>query len=155
MDVFYLGLLIWLILITFWAINSYRLNQIESKGYLFVKAKTEYFEPRRPHSESYNDFLKLISSEYVKHQEKLPAVLSQLIKDYIEVVGYTAVINESINLSENFKLLLTDPDEWFYLQLNIIDSSNLSRKEELAKRYIQILDEAEQLLGVSLVSEKE
>ena len=155
MDVFYIGLLLWLILITFWAINSYRVNQIESKGYIFEKAKIEYFEPPRPHSESYNDFLKLTSSEYVKQQEKLPAILSQLIEDYMEVVGYTMVNYDSINLSENLKLLLTDPDEWFYLQLNIIDSSNLSRKEELAKRYIQILNEVEQLLGVSLVSEKE
>ncbi|MFX1515989.1 MAG: hypothetical protein ACFFC6_06745 [Promethearchaeota archaeon] len=152
MDIIYISILLWLILIAFWAINSYRFKQ-DSESYVFEKAKTEYFEPPRPHSESYNNFLKLTSSEYVKVQEKLPAVLAQLIKGYLEAVGYSTVNNDSIDFSENLKLLLTDPDEWFFLQLNIIDFSNLPRNDELAKRYIQILDEVEQTLGISLFSQ--
>lgn len=154
MDVLYISLIILLIFLTFWAINSFRSKRIEENTYLFEKAKTEYLKPPRPHSELYTDFLQLTSSAYSKQQVKIALVLSQLIKDYMELSGHT-VSSESINLSKNLKLLLTDPDEWFSLQLNFIDRSELSRKEGLSKRYIQILDEVQQLLNIPLVSEME
>ncbi len=152
MDVLYISLLILLIFLTFWAINSHRVKQKESQTPQFKKARTEYLKPPRPHSESYNNFFRLASSVYSKQQKKIALVLSQLIKDYMELSDHSS---ERKNLSENLKLILTDPDEWFLLQLDLIDRSEVSRKQGLSKSYIQVLDEVQHLLNISLVFEME
>ena len=155
MDILFVSLLVLVISLTVWAINTYRSKRVDSKVNQFKKGKTEYLEPPRPHSESYENFLRLTSSIYSKQQKKIVLTMSQLIKDYINLGGIITVSDESLNLSESLKLLLTDPDKWYYLQLNTIDRSELSRKEGLSEQYIQILDEVQQLLNISLISEME
>ncbi|MFX1505125.1 MAG: hypothetical protein ACFFDC_03325 [Promethearchaeota archaeon] len=154
MDILFVSLLVLVILLTIWAINSYKAQQVEKKSYLFKKGKIQYLDPPRPHSELYKNYIRLTSSVYSKQQKKIALVMSQLIMEYFNLNNQTP-ISESKNLSKNLKLFLTDPDEWFSLQLDIIDRSELPRKEGLSKQYIQILDEVQQLLSITLLSEKE
>ncbi|MFW9904610.1 MAG: hypothetical protein ACFFFH_09780 [Candidatus Thorarchaeota archaeon] len=154
MDILFISLLVLVIFLTIWALNSYKSQQVESKSNLFEKGKTQYLEPPRPHSELYKNYIRLTSSVYSKQQKKTAFVMSQLIKEYFDLKSQTP-ITENKNLSKTLRLFLTDPDEWFSLQLNFIDRSGLPRKEGLFKHYIQILDEVEQLLSIPLLSEME
>ncbi|MFX0209707.1 MAG: hypothetical protein ACFFDT_27245 [Candidatus Hodarchaeota archaeon] len=151
----YVILLILLIFLTIWAINSYRLKRTKQKTTFFEKSRTEYLNPPRPHSESFNDFFRLSSSFYIRQQKKIAFLLSQLIKDYMGLSDHTTISSERRNLSENLELLLSDPDKWFDLQLNLIGRSDRTQRKGLSKRYIQILDEVQQLLGITLISEME
>lgn len=128
---------------------------MKQKTYNFEKSRIEYKNPPRPHSESFNDFFRLTSSFYPRQQKKIAFLLSQLIKDYMELSDNTTESSDSKNLSENLELLLSDPDEWFDLQLNLIGLSERSQRKGLSKRYFQTIDEVQQLLGITLISEME
>lgn len=154
MDILFISLLVLVIFLTIWAINSYKSQQVDRNGYQFEKGKTQYLDPLRPHSELYKNYIRLTSSVYSKQQKKIALVMSQLIKEYFDLKSQTP-ISDIKNLSKNLRLFLTDPDEWFSLQLNFIDRSELPRKEGLSKQYIQILDEVQQLLSITLLSEME
>jgi hypothetical protein len=155
MDILFVSLLVLVIFLTIWAINSYKAQQVKKKkSYLFKKGKAQYLDPPRPHSELYKNYIRLTSSVYSKQQKKIALVMSQLITEYFNLNSQTP-ISESKNLSKNLRLFLTDPDEWFSLQLDIIDRSELPRKKGFSKQYIQIINEVEQLLSITLLSEME
>ncbi len=155
MNISFIIILILLIIFTYRVINSYSLKQFKSVIYHLERAKAEYIEPPRPHSKSYIDFLQLASSIHSSQQKRLTLVLSQLIKDNIEIRRQTG----NLMCSENLNLLINDPNGWYRQQSALIVRSGSSRKKDLPdilyKQYIQILNEVEELLGISLISKME
>ncbi|MFX0014759.1 MAG: hypothetical protein ACFFB2_00835 [Promethearchaeota archaeon] len=151
MDPLFIVLLLVLIILTFWAINSYKRNEEEKVTKHFRKAKTKYIEPPRPHSISYSRFFRLASSVYSKQKEELAMALSRSIKEYIDLTGEEG----NLQTSENLNLLINDPERWAHLQKDLIFRSNLNYQEEIMNQYIQILNELQGLLDIKLVYEKE
>ena len=131
------------------------LKQVKGINYHFEKAKTEYVEPDRPHSKSYSDFLQLSSSVHSRQQKRAILVLSQMINDYIELADQAG----NLKCSEDLTLLINDPNAWYRLHSALITRSGAPRKKDLTdiffKHYMQILNEVQQILDISLVPEKD
>lgn len=144
-----------LVILTYRVINSQRPKQIQPVLYHFEKAKTEYIEPSRPHSKSFNDFLQLASGVHAKQHEKLTQILSQLIKDYIKLKDHEG----NLVFSESLNLFISDPKGWYRHQSALITSSSKLRKKDSSdifyNHFVQILEELQQLLDIVLLPKME
>lgn len=144
-----------LIFLGFRAIQSHwsDIPDVEIVTHSFEKGKTEYTEPPRPHSKTFGDFLQLALMSTPNRQKKLTQVFSLLIQEYIEIGEHNG------KYSENLTLLINNPNQWLQDQHDHIKRTNLSRKrytsDILYERFIEILIEVQDLLGIPLLSEIE
>ncbi len=158
MNLFYGIVLVLLIIITSRTINMYRMKYIKLVTYHFEKAKTEYIEPPRPYSKSYNELLRLLTSVHSRKQKELIVMLSQLIKDYAELTGQM----DNIMRNKNLILLINEPKAWYrhYSQeMTLITRSGVFHKKDPSEifyqKFIEILTEVQQVLGIPLISKME
>ena len=148
-------ILIILVLLTIRVLNLHRPEQIQPVMYHFEKAETEYIEPSRPHSNSFNDFLQLASSVHARQHKRLTIILSQLIKDYIKLKNHDG----NLVFSENLNLFISDPKGWYRHQSALITRSSEFRKKDFSdifyNHFIQFLEELQQLLDIVLLPKME
>ncbi|MFX1282522.1 MAG: hypothetical protein ACFFB5_02665 [Promethearchaeota archaeon] len=160
MNIFYIIILIVVIIFTYRTINSYSQGQIKKSDYDFKKAKTRYIDPPRPNSNSYNELIRLISSNYSRRHKQVILMLSQLIRDYMKLTGE----EDKIKCSENLILLIKDPNGWYrhYSDEMALKThsgtlySRIFRKKDSSEIFYQklliIIEEVQQVLGIPLIS---
>ncbi|MHA2243536.1 MAG: hypothetical protein ACXADY_01070 [Candidatus Hodarchaeales archaeon] len=148
-------ILVILIILAYRVLNLRRPEEIQPVMYHFEKAETEYKEPSRPHSKTFNDFLQLASSVHERRHEILTQTLSQLINDYINFKNY----NGNLVFSENLNLFISDPKGWYRHQSTPITRSREFRKKKSSDIFhthlIEILEELQQHLDIILLPKME
>ncbi len=121
--------------------------------YSFKKGQTEYFEPSRPHSDIFHDYLKLALMSTGHRQHEFSRLVSNMIKEQIE--EKSAVTYH--NCSDSLALLLTNPKSWLISKLEMIEIPNKQKKdlifEFLFQQYTEIFTELEEILDIDLLPE--
>ncbi|MHA2224993.1 MAG: hypothetical protein ACXAC8_07300 [Candidatus Hodarchaeales archaeon] len=114
------------------------------------KANTEYHDPPRPNSKTFNEYLHLALMSTPERQKVLARTLAQLISEYFGSEG---------EFSDNIMDLMADSNQWLLNQFQNLSFNDLPRGKDhidiLHEKYIQIFEEIQQHLGFSLVSRKE
>ncbi|UCE13303.1 MAG: hypothetical protein JSV04_14095 [Candidatus Heimdallarchaeota archaeon] len=154
---YYILIIMILLFIALRSINSYwpkKMNDLVSYDF-FEKGNTEYSEPPRPSSNSYKKFLRLASMKTKNQQKTLTQTLSHLLNDLFQMKGQKKIQE----CSKNLNLLLTDPERWYHYHSSLITESMSFRKVKASKVFLllftQILDEVQELLGISLYTDME
>lgn len=137
------------------AIYSHWLKDIEHPDvHIYRKGNTEYNEPLRPHSKTFNDLVKLAIMSTPHRQRQLAQTFSQLLN---ETINYDLYSKNAI--SESLKSLMDNPDTWLdQIYYEIEQSSKLKKKstsEFLYNRFIQILKETQELIQIPLLPESD
>jgi hypothetical protein len=149
---FILAILIFLSILALRSLWPRFIPSIES-FYSFEKGQTEYFEPSRPHSDIFHDYLKLslMSTGYRQHEFTL--LVSNMVKEHIETKS--ALSNQ--NYSDSLAHLLLNPNSWLISKLDMIEMSNKKKEnlifEFLFQQYVEIFTELEDLLDINLLPE--
>jgi len=123
--------------------------------YIFEKGNTDYFEPPRPHSEMYRDYLHVALMSTSNRQQEFAILVSKMIKEHIEEKPYLAKIEYSQNLAS----LLSNPKKWLQNKDKVLSLPSTSKKNTaldiLYLQYVEIFTEVEQLLDINLLSKLE
>ncbi len=123
--------------------------------YSFKKGKTEYFNPPRPHSDIYHDYLKLALMTTTHRQQEFANLVSRLIKEHINDKDQIT----SLEYSENLTNLLSNPKLWLQSKYTPLVLSyrlkKLSAFEILQQEYVEIFTEVENLLDIQILPKVE
>ncbi|MFX0084993.1 MAG: hypothetical protein ACFFAU_04900 [Candidatus Hodarchaeota archaeon] len=123
--------------------------------YSFKKGKTEYFDPSRPHSNIYHDYLKLALMTTTHRQQEFASLVSRLIKEHINEKDQITRLEYSENLSN----LLSNPKLWLqskYTPLALpIRPRKTSAFEILYQEYVEIFTEVENILDIQILPKME
>ncbi len=138
-------------------INSYWLKEELLKDQnKFRKGKIKYKEPPRPFSKVFYGFLQLALMKTHSRQEQLTRVFSNSIKEYLELKPQLG----NVKFSDNFNLLVNDPNSWLQHQYDkIIYSKKFQRKKSVSdflyEEYIKVLVELEESMDIQLLVKSE
>ncbi|MFX1250540.1 MAG: hypothetical protein ACFFCZ_02910 [Promethearchaeota archaeon] len=124
----------------------------ETESYSFRKGKTEYYDPPRSHSPIFNEVFKLAFLGGPFHHQKMTFILSNLIKENLELKSQT----KKLEYSENLSNLMNDPYQWFRLQYDKMAQLGISHQVEfLNEQYEEILKEVEEIMDLSFFPKSE
>ncbi len=123
--------------------------------YMFEKGNTDYFEPPRPHSDLYRDYLHVALMSTSHRQQEFAILVSKMIKEHIEEKKHLKMIE----YSQNLDTLLSNPKMWLQNKDKILPLPSTSKKNTaldiLYLQYVEIFTEVEQLLDIHLLSKLE
>ena len=145
-------LLMVLIILGFRAISSHWFKEMEA-SYVnsFNKGKTEYIDPPRSNSPTFNELFHLALMATPNPQKRLVHTFSRVIKEQISITH----VSSERQYSTNFKRLIEDPDLWlqeiYDHPTQIAGSRAKSTSEMLYENFLSILLELQEILGTPLV----
>jgi len=123
--------------------------------YIFEKGNTDYFEPPRPHSDLYRDYLHVALMSTLNRRQEFAILVSKIIKEHIEEKQHLT----KIEYSQNLETLLSNPKKWLQNKDKVLSLPSTSKKNTvldiLYLQYVEIFTEVEQLLDINLLPKLE
>lgn len=123
--------------------------------YSFRKGRTKHYDPPRPHSNTYHDYLKYALMSTTHRQQEFAYLTSRLIKEHISDKDYLTRVEYSENLGD----FLSNPKLWLENKYKSLALQRTPRKisafEILYREYIEIFTELEKILDIQILKEIE